>query len=53
MSVDYLESDRASGSLGIIKLAITDSNLSNPANYCVGTAQPRHRIPIVQVFQCL
>ncbi|MEH2410528.1 hypothetical protein [Nostoc sp.] len=41
LSVDYLWSDaygglrlRASGSLGIMKLAITDYNLSNPDNYC-------------------
>ncbi|MEH2280720.1 MAG: hypothetical protein V7K90_05155 [Nostoc sp.] len=50
LSVNYLSSNRASGSLGIIKLAMTNSNLSNPDNYCVGAARRRHRIPIVQVF---
>ncbi|MEH2237272.1 hypothetical protein [Nostoc sp.] len=57
LSVDYLWSDayaglrlRADRSLGNIKLAIIGYNLSNPDNYCVGVAQPRHRIHIGQVF---
>lgn len=43
LSVDYLESGSASGSLGIMKVAITDYNLSNQDNSCVGAARPRHR----------
>ncbi|MEH2293782.1 hypothetical protein [Nostoc sp.] len=57
LSVDYLWSDaygrlrlRASGSLGSIKLAIIGYNLSNPDNYCVGAAQPRHRIHLLSNF---
>ncbi|MEA5599895.1 hypothetical protein [Nostoc sp. UHCC 0252] len=49
LSVNYLESDaygglclRASGSLGVMKLAIIDYSLLNPDNSCVGAARRRH-----------
>ncbi|HYX18007.1 MAG TPA: hypothetical protein VE944_27325 [Nostoc sp.] len=44
LSVNYLKSDSASGSLGSMKLAIIDyNNLSNPDNSCVGAARRRYR----------
>ncbi|WP_298918889.1 hypothetical protein [uncultured Nostoc sp.] len=51
LSVNYLSSDCADRSLGSMKLAITDYNLSNPDNYCVGAARRRHRIHFGQVFE--
>lgn len=33
-----------------MELAITDYNLSNPDNYCVGAARRRHRVHIRQIF---